>query len=112
MQRLLMLALASAMLAGCTTARKSPHRSSSSEPIYTYNAPDQDAIRDRARELENRGASHDGAVSKATREAERQAWTSDSTEAWQGELARRAYQQQQDELNAGLRQLLADRATR
>lgn len=108
MQRLLTLALASAMLAGCSTAHRSPRRPSSSEPVYSYNPPDKDAIQDRARELESRGASHDGAVSKANREAARQAWRSDSTDAWQSERARRAYQQQQDELNTGLRRLLAD----
>lgn len=104
-----MLALASVMVAGCSTAHRSPRRPSSSEPVYTYNPPDKSAIQDRAQELQSRGVSPDRALNKATREAARQAWTSDSTDAWQGELARRAYQQQQDELNDGLRRLLADR---
>ena len=126
MQRvlILMLAMASSALTGCTmTGKKFPYREASSGPIqtydpltrggtYVYNGIDQDAVDARAKDLQSQGMSRDRAVSKATREANRQVWSVDSTEDAAYERARVAYQQQQDELNEGLRKLLADRAAR
>ena len=124
MQRapLLMLILASAALAGCsTTAKRSPRQQVSTHPIqvyhssltpgrnYVYNGVDQSDIDDRAKELQSHGMSHDRAVNKATREANRDVWTSDSAAEETYERARLDYQAEQDKLNTGLRKLLADR---
>lgn len=103
-----MLILVSAALAGCSTAGKSPRRQGNSQPTVSYNGADQDAINARANDLQNRGATREYAEAKAAREAEREAWVIDSTEAAKYERSRRAYQQQQDELNAGLHKLLTD----
>jgi hypothetical protein len=118
MQRVVMLAVVSALLAGCSTGGRSSRRPSSSGfgnapergPFYSIN--DTYDVDSRVKDLESHGASHASAVAKANREAERQAWTADTTDAANYERARRAYQQQQEELNQNLRKLLADRPTR